>query len=101
MKTTMRTHIFAYNGYVGVLSHPEAEHFIAHPGNGNLVCVVDAKGVDISPEALILLKQIPKSRDAIGDFDVFGKPQNYFHFFAHELYQRNIVSDLPLIFLCQ
>lgn len=71
MKTAMRTHIFAYNGYVGILSHPEAEHFIAHPGNGNLGCVVDAKGVDISPDALTLIKQIRNSRDSIGDFDVF------------------------------
>jgi hypothetical protein len=67
----MRTTIFAYKGFVGIQSHPEAEYIVAKTGNGNLGVVVDARGVDVSPEALELLKQVPKSRDDIGEFDVF------------------------------
>jgi len=67
----MRTKIFAYKGIVGIQSGPDAENMVAKPENGNLGCVLEAQGIDISPEALELLKSIPRGRDGLGEVDVF------------------------------
>ena len=70
----MKTKIFEYKGYVGIESHPNADGVIACPkkSNQNLGYVVKAKSVKISPSALIVLKTIKKSHDAIGDIDIFS-----------------------------
>ena len=68
----MRTQVFAYKGYVGIESDFNAEGLINNPaGDGQLGFVVDAAFVDIHPDALEILKKIPKSHDDIGDVDVF------------------------------
>ncbi len=67
----MRTKIFAYKGYVGILSGPDAEHMVAKPGNGNLGCVFKAQGVDVSPEALTLLKSVGRGSGGLGEVDIF------------------------------
>ncbi|MEK6828566.1 MAG: hypothetical protein AABY15_00370 [Nanoarchaeota archaeon] len=67
----MKTKIFVYKGIVGIQSGPDAEGFIAKPGNGNLGCVLDASSVEISKEALDLLVKIPKGGGGLGEIDVF------------------------------
>lgn len=67
----MRTAIFAYKGYVGIKSHPSSEGIVAKPGDGNLGVVMESTGVDVSPEALDLLKKVKRSHDDLGEFDVF------------------------------
>ena len=71
-----QTEVFAYKGFIGILSNPSHEGIIAHPGNGNLGVVMDASKVRISNEALTLLKSIKKGRDCIGDIDVFTTNDN-------------------------
>lgn len=69
----MRTQVFAHNGWVGISSGVEAEGLLNKPlDKGQLGFVVDAAFVDISPEALELLKQVPKSGDCIGDVDIYA-----------------------------
>ncbi len=63
--------VFSYKGFVGISSSPESEGIIAHPGNGNLGVVCNAKDVEISEEALELLKKVKKGNDDLGDIDVF------------------------------
>ena len=71
MKTN-RTKIFAYKGFIGIKSFLTAPGLINDPRKpGQLGFVIDARFVDVSPEALKLLKKIPKSGDDIGDVDVF------------------------------
>ena len=68
----MRTQVFAYKGVVGIKSDFKAEGLLNKPDQpGQLGFVVDASFVDISPEALKLLKKVPRSGDDIGDVDVF------------------------------
>ena len=68
----MRTSVFAHNGTIGIKSSVSAEGLLNNPTQkGQLGFVLDASFVDISPEALELLKKIPKSGDCIGDVDVF------------------------------
>lgn len=68
----MRTKVFAYKGYIGIMSDMDTEGLINDPAQpGQMGFVLNANFVDISPEALELLKQIPKSGDDIGDVDVF------------------------------
>ena len=69
----MRTKVYAYRGIIGVESDPKAEGLLNDPTKpGQLGYVVDAKFVDVSKQALALLKTIPKSRDDIGDMDVYA-----------------------------
>jgi hypothetical protein len=69
----MRTQVFAYKGFVGIKSDFKAEGLLNKPDQpGQLGFVVDAAFVDISPEALEILKKIPRSGDDIGEVDVFG-----------------------------
>lgn len=68
----MRTTVFAHKGLIGIQSAPDAEGMLNKPLDpGQFGFVVDASYVDVSPEALELLKRIPKSDDALGDIDVF------------------------------
>lgn len=67
----MKTTIFAHKGVIGILSSPDAEGFFAKPGGNNLGCVLDASSVEISEEALELLKSVRKGLGGLGDFDVF------------------------------
>lgn len=69
----MRTQVFAHKGVIGIKSSPTAEGLLNDPTKpGQLGFVCDAAFVDISPEALELLKKVPKSGDDIGDVDVFN-----------------------------
>jgi len=63
--------IFAYKGIVGIHCNPESKFIAAHPVNGNIGVIVEAEGVVISQEAYDEILKIKKSRDDIGDFDVF------------------------------
>lgn len=66
----MRTQVFAYKGHIGILSDPKAEGLLNEPLKpGQLGFVVKASCVDISPEALDLLKKVPGSSDDIGEVD--------------------------------
>lgn len=66
-----RTTIFAYKGFIGIKSSTDAKGLLNNPlALGQCGFVVDAKYVDVSPEALELLKKLPKSGDCIGDFDI-------------------------------
>ena len=67
----MKTTVFQHKGMIGILSSPDAEGFIAKPGNGNLGCVVDASQVEISKDALDLLKTIPRGHDGLGEIESF------------------------------
>jgi len=63
-----RTKVFAYRGLIGIKSTWDAEGLINDPtADGQLGFVIDASHVDISEEALGLLKKIKKSSDDIGD----------------------------------
>ena len=64
----MRTTVFAYKNAIGIQSDVKAEGLLNDPSQpGQLGFIINAKFVDISPEALVLLKKIKKSGDAIGD----------------------------------
>lgn len=71
-KKVEKTTVFEYKGYIGIKSHPKADGMIAPAGGGNIGCVCDASKVQISKEALELLKKIPRGRDGLGEIDVFG-----------------------------
>lgn len=68
---SIRTKIFAYNGIIGIQSHPESEGLIVKPEGENKGCVISAASVDISLEALELLKSVKKGKKKIGDIDIF------------------------------
>ena len=67
----MKTKVFSYKGMIGILSAPDAEGMIAKPEGGNFGVVVDGSQIEISEEALQLLKNVPKGHDSLGDIDVF------------------------------
>ena len=68
----MRTKVFAHKNFIGIESSFEAEGLLNDPNQPfQLGFVVDAAFCDIQPEALELLKKIPKSKDSFGDVDVF------------------------------
>jgi hypothetical protein len=68
----MRTKVFSYKGWVGIQSDVKAEGLLNKPlDKGQLGFVLDANFVDISPEALELLKKVPLSGDCIGEVDIF------------------------------
>jgi hypothetical protein len=56
----MKTTIFKYKEYIGIMSNPNAEGFVTKPENGSFGCVLDASKVEISEEALKTLKEIPR-----------------------------------------
>lgn len=67
----MRTKVFAHKGWVGIESDVNAEGILNRPlDKGQLGFVLDANFVDITPEALELLKQVPGSGDDIGEVDI-------------------------------
>jgi hypothetical protein len=64
--------VFAYKGVVGIVSDVKAEGLLNSPGKpGQLGFVADASFVDVSAEALELLKTVPKSSDDLGEVDVY------------------------------
>ncbi|MDD5650621.1 MAG: hypothetical protein PHF86_09430 [Candidatus Nanoarchaeia archaeon] len=66
----MRTQIFAHKGWIGIKSNVNAEGLLNKPlDKGQLGFVVNADFVDISPDALELLKQVPLSGDDLGEVD--------------------------------
>ena len=68
----MRTQVFAYKGFIGIVSAAKAEGILNSPLEpGQLGFVVDASFVDVSAEALELLKTVPGSSDDLGEVDVF------------------------------
>jgi hypothetical protein len=68
----MRTKVFAYKGIVGIESSYNAKGLINDPSQpGQLGFVVDANFVDISKEALDILKTIKRSLDDMSDIDIF------------------------------
>ena len=68
----MRTRVFAYKNFLGVQSSFTSIGLLNKPGEpGQLGFVMDAKEVFFSLEAIELLKKVKRSRDAIGDVDVF------------------------------
>lgn len=68
----MKTTVFFYGGYLGILSAFDAEGLLNDPkGEGQLGFVVEAASVRFSPEAVEKLKTIQKTHDAIGDVDIF------------------------------
>ena len=68
----MRTKIFCYNGIIGILSGPDSEGLVAKPEGGNLGCVLESTGVDISHDALELLKKVRRGHDDLGEVDIFS-----------------------------
>jgi hypothetical protein len=68
----MRTQIFAHKGWIGIKSNVNAEGLLNKPlDKGQLGFVVNADFVDISPDALELLKQVPLSGDDLGEVDSY------------------------------
>jgi len=68
----MKTKVFAYKGKIGIQSDYKAEGLLNDPSQpGQLGFVVEAKHVDISPEAYEALGKVKRSNDCIGDVDVF------------------------------
>jgi len=68
----VRTKVFAHKGIVGIMSSYDADGLINNPEEkGQLGFVVNASYVDISPDALDLIKKIKKSGDDIGEVDVY------------------------------
>ena len=61
----MRTQVFAYKGIIGIKSYAEST-FLNDPQSCKLF-LVNTNTVDISPEALVLLKKIKKGEDSIAD----------------------------------
>lgn len=68
----MRTQVFAHKGIIGISSDPKADGLLNDPTQpGQLGFVVSAEHVDVSREAYDLLQTVKKSRDCIGDVDIF------------------------------
>lgn len=68
----MRTKVFAYNGFIGIESNVNAEGLLNKPlDKGQLGFLLDAKFVDIQPEALELLKCLPMSADDLGEVEIY------------------------------
>lgn len=68
----MKTQVFAHKGIIGISSSTTADGLINDPTKpGQLGFVVDARHVEISPEAYEALTRVPRSHDDIGDIDVF------------------------------
>jgi hypothetical protein len=68
----MRTQVFAYKGWIGIQSSTVAKGLLNDPIKpSQLGFVLDASFVDISSEALELLKKIPRSSDDVGEIDVY------------------------------
>ena len=67
-----RTQIFSYNGWIGIKSGLKVDGLLNNPMEKNqLGFVVDTEFVDITPEALELLKKVPRSGDDIGEVDIW------------------------------
>lgn len=70
------TRVFEYRGLIGIRSSFDAEGLLNKPQTpGQMGFVVKAEFVEMPQEALDLLKKVKKSRDCIGDVDVFDSSQ--------------------------
>lgn len=68
----MRTKIFSYRGIVGIKSDPKAEGLVNDPdGPNQMGYVLDASHIDVSQEALDILKNIKKGTSSFAEIDVF------------------------------
>lgn len=74
----MKTQVFAYRGYVGIMCPKEnAEGLINDPNKpGQLGIAVNAESVEFSPDAVDLLKTVERSNDDLGDVDMFETTDN-------------------------
>lgn len=71
MSKYQKTRIFEYKGYVGI---DGGTKLINDPNDvSQLGCIVDLNEVEISKEALAILKSLPKGHDDLGDIMCFGK----------------------------
>ena len=67
----MRTKIFAYNGYIGVMSGENYDGLLLEPSEFNNNCVINSLFVDVSLDALNLLKDVKKTKKKNADIDIF------------------------------
>jgi hypothetical protein len=68
----MRTKVFAHKNYIGIESNDHADGLLNdHSKTGQLGFIIDAKFVDVQPEALALLLKGKKSIDSIGEIDIY------------------------------
>lgn len=73
VNTKPRTQVFSYDRFVGIQSSTEVQGLLNDPfKEGQMGFVLNASAVDISQEALDLLKKVKKSGDCIGDIDIFA-----------------------------
>jgi hypothetical protein len=73
----MRTQIFAYKGFIGILSNSNSEGIINDPIlQDSRGFSVDVKGIDISKEALGLLKKMKGHAGKDGELDIFKTADN-------------------------
>jgi hypothetical protein len=68
----VKTNVFAYKGFIGIESSPEAEGLMNDPTHPReLGFILDAAHVNFSPEAVEELKKVKKSGDDLGEIDIF------------------------------
>lgn len=68
----MKTKVFAHGGWVGIESNPKAEGLINDPSQaGQLGYVLDASHVEVSKEAIEVLKTIRRGGGSLGEVDCF------------------------------
>lgn len=71
----MRTQVYAYKGFLGVNSFPFADGMIASPITGMKIgCVIEKSCVDVSPEALELIRKIPVNEEYMPAIDLIDHP---------------------------
>lgn len=69
----MKTKVYEYKGVIGIESDWKAEGLLNDPSTpGQLGFVLDASKVEVSKEALELLRQVPVGHDSLGDVDCFA-----------------------------
>jgi len=78
----MRTQIFAYKGYLCINSEPGAEGMIASPATapGNIGCTVEADKIDVTPEALTMLKGLRKVGGSFASISCFDSNDGKIYF---------------------
>jgi hypothetical protein len=67
----MKTQVFVYGGYLGVSSHPETEGLVAATGLG---IVINSQGLEISQEAIDVLRKARKAGGSYAPLQVFAGP---------------------------
>ena len=73
----MRTKVFAYKGFVGIHSGFKAEGLLNNPRKKDqLGWAIDARFIDVQPEALRLLKVIKRNSQGLEEIDIFETDEN-------------------------